>query len=159
MKKKQCRDCREVKALSEFYKNGKGFNSYCKKCDNARTIRRRKEPGVRDEVRKKYREWYRKKGKEYYKKPEVIKRISEWGKKYRQSPGYKLKNKARMALYEAIKSGEMQRKECVVCNSNKTEGHHPDHLEPLVVIWMCSECHAEHHVQERRKKSIHKGGD
>ena len=36
---------------------------------------------------------------------------------------------------------------CEGCGE-KAEKHHENYDEPLVVKWLCRECHLEHHAQE-----------
>lgn len=63
--KKKCKDCQELKDISEFSKanGGKSINSYCKKCASTRSKQRYN--NLPEEVKK-----------------EAIKRISAWQKKH-----------------------------------------------------------------------------
>lgn len=43
-------------------------------------------------------------------------------------------------IYHKIKTGE-----CELCFSDKAEGHHNDYSKPLVIVWLCKECHEWSH--------------
>ena len=58
-----------------------------------------------------------------------------------------LQRKAKEAVRYALKSGSMVKRACLMCGSNKAEGHHPDYTKPLKVLWLCK----KHHV------ALHKG--
>lgn len=47
------------------------------------------------------------------------------------------------------KRGKLKRQPCQKCGSNNAEKHHPDYSQPLLVEWLCRECHLEHHREER----------
>lgn len=59
------------------------------------------------------------------------------------------KHAAHMAVLNAVKRGDLQRGVCEVCGSSSVEGHHDDYDKPLVVRWLCSKHHREHHRNER----------
>lgn len=54
----------------------------------------------------------------------------------------------------AIRIGLLKRGEtCEHCGSKeKIEGHHEDYHEPLDVIWLCFQCHTNHHINKRKQK-------
>ena len=61
------------------------------------------------------------------------------------------KNRARRAVREAIKRGELVRPDtCQACKKTlpirgdgrpQIQGHHPDYNRPLFVEWLCASCH------------------
>lgn len=53
------------------------------------------------------------------------------------------KNHARSIVRQAIKTGKLiPLEECEMCGSeNHIEGHHPDHLRPLLLLYLCKDCH------------------
>jgi ribosomal protein L44E len=62
----------------------------------------------------------------------------------------KLRADARRDANKAIRSGQLVRQPCESCGtSNRVQAHHDDYSKPLDVRWMCSECHARHHREER----------
>lgn len=53
------------------------------------------------------------------------------------------KNHARYLVRQAVKSGKLKPlTECeVCCSEHKVAGHHPDHLRPFFLLYLCKECH------------------
>jgi hypothetical protein len=71
-----------------------------------------------------------------------------------------IKKVARNKVNYLIKRGKLTRNPyCLRCFKKAfTDAHHPDYSKPLLVEWLCSECHDKEHydlryrlVQERRK--------
>lgn len=79
-----------------------------------------------------------------YKKMKV--KNSEWVKRNRH------KRNAHLKLSRAVLKGIVIRKfECEKCTSTiQVEAHHEDYEKPLEVIWLCSKCHHERHVELRK---------
>lgn len=50
-------------------------------------------------------------------------------------------------VYEAIKSGRLQRQPCEKCGATNVEAHHDDYSKPLDVRWWCESCHKQHHAK------------
>ncbi len=50
----------------------------------------------------------------------------------------------RMVEY-ALAKGNLVRRSCEHCSSQKSEAHHPDYSKPLDVIWLCRTCHGKVH--------------
>jgi len=164
---KRCTKCEEEKPFEEFrkskrYKNG--FYSRCKKCMQEYE-KANENHEKRLESRKKYRENNREKIRQqdrenYMNDPEKYRaKARESQKKYFQTPKgrekYKIqslilrekypeKARARSLLSNAICEGKIVRPtQCSLCLRNDVaiEGHHPDYLKPLDVIWVCKSCH------------------
>lgn len=82
----------------------------------------------------------------------------EYNKKWRQVNGYHNEENskkrypeklaARRLLQYAVKTGKIIKENCKICGSTNTQGHHPDYLKPLKVLWLCPVCHTK----------IHRGG-
>ncbi len=64
-------------------------------------------------------------------------------KQRRYRANHPLKNAARWKVREAIKAGKLIRQSCF-CGS-AAEAHHDDYAQPLVVLWLCKEHHAQRH--------------
>lgn len=62
---------------------------------------------------------------------------------------YKEKERARRAVYRAIKKGILKRPDCCSnpdCdNVDNIQAHHSDYHRPLDVCWMCPSCHRAVH--------------
>lgn len=69
----------------------------------------------------------------------------KFGRKARKKPEHSLQEKARLAVYVALRSGRLKRWPCVICNDPKTEGHHHDYAKPLDVWWLCRKHHVAVH--------------
>ena len=80
--------------------------------------------------------------------PEKLKEI-----KRKASKNWKNRNpekvKAHTIFNNAVKEGLLVRQPCIVCNSPKSCGHHPDYSKPLEVTWLCN----KHHSLLHRKYS------
>lgn len=44
-----------------------------------------------------------------------------------------------------LKRGKIKRRPCEVCGARETEMHHTDYDKPLVINWLCRECHLNLH--------------
>lgn len=89
----------------------------------------------REKERLRQAEWRRK-------KPEKFRKAV---KKWQQT--YKERHNAHQRVHRAIEEGILVRNEkCEECDKKcKTEGHHKNYSEPLIVNWLCRRCHASKH--------------
>jgi len=55
------------------------------------------------------------------------------------------KRNVRKKLGRAVKSGKIIKLNCKQCGNINTQAHHEDYSKPLEVIWLCKNCHMEHH--------------
>lgn len=61
-------------------------------------------------------------------------------------PEAKARANARATANVYQRRGHLTREPCQACGSMEAEKHHPDYRHPLVVEWLCRECHlTEHH--------------
>jgi hypothetical protein len=67
----------------------------------------------------------------------------------RQKERWPGREKARRMVQDAIRSGELVRKACEACGTEKAHAHHDDYSKPLDVRWLCRPCHTAHHTAER----------
>lgn len=66
-----------------------------------------------------------------------------------------LKRWAHIATASAIRRGILIRQPCRDCGKLEVDAHHPDHSNPLEVIWLCRQHHIAEHARLRRQE----GGD
>lgn len=66
------------------------------------------------------------------------------------------KHAARRAATNAIYAGLLIKQPCEKCGDPEVEAHHDDYSKPLVVRWLCTTHHAEHHVAERERELLSK---
>jgi len=138
METKICGKCKQEKLVSEFYKSKReGYRSRCKICSRLDVKEYINRPEVR-ELQKLYR-------REYYGRPDIKERDRVYYKEYRRRPDIKRKYFARQCLNHAIEAGKINREDCVLCGNPKGEGHHSNYNQPLVVIWLCRDCHKKLH--------------
>lgn len=45
----------------------------------------------------------------------------------------------------AVKTGRLKKESCEVCGEQKSHAHHDDYNKPLVVRWLCTDCHKRWH--------------
>lgn len=91
------------------------------------------------------------------KNKEKLSRLKKiWYQQNKDKEIYKIKCKARKILNKAISDGIVVRpNKCENCGLElPIEGHHPDHLKPLEVKWLCYSCHK---YEEVRKNNQEKG--
>ena len=92
------------------------------------------------------REYQRRYKKEYKKRPGVLARLAARARQLRKNPLYLRQEAARRAVRIAIERGELVRLTCETCGMSPTDGHHEDYSKPLVVRWLCRQCHATLHA-------------
>jgi len=172
--KKVCTGCKVEKFFDEFGKDKKAFdglNQKCKDCCKARAkISVRSESALKKsriyrlQWQKERRPMLNERCKQYYlnnieKRREYLK-IKQ--KEYLQTQKGKLAHKnnskefreknpekieAQQSTRRAIKKGLLIRpKICSKCQKNcKPHAHHEDYSKHLDIIWLCNDCHYNHH--------------
>lgn len=144
MDKKKCMKCGELKPLSDFYRHPMMKDGHLNKC---------KECAKRD-VRSNYQ-----KNREYYLAYEKTEKRAESRRKRSKEALRKfrvnnpLKDKAHRVLNYHIRAGNIERPNmCSKCGKECVpDGHHENYSKPLEVVWLCRQCHIEHH-RERKDK-------
>lgn len=129
---KECFKCHKTLPLSEFYRHpmmGDGHLGKCKRCTKI-DVRKN-----RTEKRDYYLEYDRMRSKE----PERQAAIQA---STNRDP---LKVWARKATHSALNWGLIRRQPCEVCGAPKSDAHHEDYRNPLVVRWLCRQHHMEAH--------------
>lgn len=63
---------------------------------------------------------------------------------YKSIAKYPERQKARVILNRSVRKGDIIKpSKCSKCNKKcKVEGHHPSYTQPLVVEWVCRQCHS-----------------
>ena len=143
-KEKPCFKCGETKPLSAFYKHPKmadGHVNKCKEC-NKRDVR---------ENRALRLDYY----VEYDRLREKTPKRAKSKKKYQQI--WKQHNKIKLAAHtilgNALRIGTVKKSDaCSECGScslthGHIHGHHDDYAFPLVVRWLCPQCHRKWHKE------------
>lgn len=80
-------------------------------------------------------------------RPEV--RGKRYEKQKRYVNRYPDKRWAHKKVQAAIRRGLLIRQPCNVCGNPQSHAHHEDYAKPLDVIWLCSPCHVQLHVERR----------
>ena len=57
--------------------------------------------------------------------------------------------RARAAASHAFKRKRLLRQACSKCGTPGAQAHHPDYSRPLLVEWLCIQCHHDHHREAR----------
>lgn len=135
---KRCSKCHELKLETEFYKDKRTkdwLKCQCKKCHCKTTIATRDE----DKHRRSNKEYMRRQRKNESDK------VRAYWRTRKETDHQKLK--ARSLLNSAIRSGKIQRLSCCEkCGEvGPVYGHHNDYAKPLVVEWLCADCHGKRH--------------
>lgn len=145
---KACTRCNEEKSFDSFYRNGKYYHSYCKKCliefvkknPNTLTRKARREQGLSslEGIRSADREYQRRKrAQNPHMKSEETRRYFE------EHPD---RAKVYAKTHSALKKGLLIRCPCEVCGSEKAQAHHPDYSQPLTIKWLCASHHKLEHI-------------
>ena len=157
---KKCLDCKERKAIAEFYKNTQakdGLTAYCKDCVKKRNNARYDKARWRqyyldrkkhyDEYRHRYflenQDYIRDRMRKYYysHRDEMLASMQLWrANNPKKSLAHNLVNKA-------IYNGELANPQiCEYCTGTTTiEFHHLDYDRPLEGLWLCRSCHRKTH--------------
>ena len=139
MNTKICGKCKKEKPLTEFYPHKRdGFRSRCKDCHKDDLKEYRSTEGYLSYMRK------------YLKMPKARAHDRDWRKEYRKRPYVRIKTYAQTYVNHAIQSGRINREPCSVCGVKQAEAHHSDYNEPLLIVWLCADCHRELHKAIKR---------
>jgi hypothetical protein len=63
------------------------------------------------------------------------------------------KVRAEQIARNAIETGKLLKKPCVICGETKVNAHHEDYSRPLDVVWLCPVHHSERHSLLRKLKN------
>jgi len=146
---KSCTKCGETKEFDLFKKNSKmvdGYDSWCKSCHNRlKQIWLNNHPEKRRERdKRRYAQLMRRKRGDNY-----VVGSSENRRGNRavvlDSETKRLRHNARRIARRAIASGKLIKHPCQICGEAQVESHHPDYSQPLDVVWLCKDHHAEIH--------------
>lgn len=115
------------------------MNKYCNRCEQTKDISNFYFRRLRNNYYSLCRECTKREKRKYYheNKHKLLKAKSLRAKNYPEK--LIAKDKAKYYIKKILP--------CRVCNSNKTERHHPDYSKPLEVIFLCHEHHIQLHVK------------
>ena len=121
----KCYICKEYKEAEDFNKDRSRRSGLMSKCRNCA------------------REWNRLKRQTPEGKAKRVVLARKWKR------ANKIKENAHKAVARAIKSNILNKpSNCTKCDSTEhIQGHHPDYTKPLEVVWLCRECHLNHHKE------------
>jgi hypothetical protein len=149
--KKTCFKCGEAKLLTDFYKHSKmadGRLNKCKECTKKDLSKNYLENIDHYAEYEKSRSSlpHRVKAREEYAQTEQGKIAGNKAKR-KYAARNPERQKATCAVNNAVRDGRLQKLPCEKCGStNRVHGHHEDYNKPLDVIWLCPQCHKEHHA-------------
>lgn len=152
---KRCPRCGVVKSMDHYQRcasNSDGLQDRCRVCQNAIIAERDSTKEGKLAVRARSRNYARRNRaavqarRDYY----VALNGEDFSRKnQREAPE---KKRARDKVYHALKTGKLCKPAyCESCGKDCTpQAHHNDYTKPLEVLWYCTTCHANHHIEERR---------
>ena len=132
---KRCTSCGEEKPLEDFRRErlGKyGRQARCRECKAAAQRERHAERGGHTEKKRKW-------------EAENRERLKASKARYSaRNPG---KRDAKRLVWNALRRGDLVRpNSCSECGLACTpQAHHEDYSKPLVVTWLCVDCHKKRH--------------
>jgi len=121
---KKCYECEKVKPLCDFHKNPSMKDGRLNMCKMC------------------HKSYMSNHSKEHGK---------EYNREYRKR--YPNKYKAHIKVKSAIKSENLIKKPCEVCEEERVDAHHDDYLNQLNVRWLCRQCHADWHKENGHGKN------
>lgn len=71
--------------------------------------------------------------------------MREWRRTHPLSEDGRRKDNCRSYANVMLKEGLIQWDPCLQCGSIKSEMHHPDYSNPMLVVWLCRQHHLELH--------------
>lgn len=160
----KCKQCLSLKPISDFYKqksSSHGHMSKCKECIKSNVKK------YRAENKEKIMEYDRNRPNKEDRKIKNKNRITalKYSNNQKFMETYVLpkrqwdlknmhKKSANLKVSRAIQIGLLKRpKSCSKCAETKNiEAHHEDYSKPLDVIWLCTKCHGERHVEIRKEQ-------
>ena len=132
---KKCYSCGEDKPLEDLKKDKRysyGRISLCKKCHN-------KDYSAYNKISRK-KQWSRL--KEW--RDNNREHVNAQAIRYQQTEIGKIRKSAHDKVYNAIRTGKLNKQPCEICGEN-AHAHHEDYAKPLEVNWLCRSHHAERH--------------
>jgi hypothetical protein len=136
MEQKICSECGAVKLRSDFHRSSSrrdGLQVVCKSCHVARNRRSSLAHPETRKARLPLQDFEKERA-----------RLAAWKKRNRK------KVLAHKAVNRAVRSGRIERPTCCSrCGSDRRriEAHHEDYDAQLDVIWLCSACHGQRHLE------------
>lgn len=156
---KQCFKCGAEKPRLEFYAHpmmADGLLGKCKECAKADVSANRKQRQDQYSAYEKRRmrlPHRKQQGKAYSQSREAQqKKAYVIARYYASNPE---KRAAHIVVGNAVRDGKLSKKPCQACGAEKVVAHHEDYSRPLDVIWLCSQCHANHHLHKRLIEQFH----
>jgi len=126
METKVCSKCKQEKPLTAFFKSKRdGYRSRCKECHKADCAE------------------YAKTG--YYNRYNKTQKNLDKVKERRDRPEARIKNLARWYAKRMVAKGVIEKQACALCGAPEAQKHHPDYDKPLLIVWLCRDCHRELH--------------
>ena len=125
--RKQCRACGEIQAIVEFRLK----TAVCHRCDLERQGKWRAAHPEASVI-----------GNRRYRTKNSTRLLENQKLRMKREP---LKYRARKLLLRAVAAGRIKKLPCAHCGSSKSEAHHLDYTQPMLVEWLCHKCHWRAH--------------
>ena len=136
---KKCFKCQVEQSITEFYSHAQMTDGYLNKC---KTCTRRDVAENYRARRSYYQEYERQRFQRVERKASAL--ASQRRRRQRDPE----KDRTRLKTLRAIAKGILHRQPCQVCGNAKSQAHHVDYSQPLIVEWLCFEHHRQRHGQQ-----------
>ncbi len=134
MKTRICKKCLQIKEVTEFYAHKTYvYQTWCKDCKREYKREYDKRPDAKANHTRTY-ERLRDEG--YYR---------DYQRKQRQDPRLRVIYLARWYANRMLKNGLIEKQSCAECGKGNSQMHHPNYNEPLLIVWLCGNCHSALH--------------
>ena len=136
MDSKICTKCQQERELTEFYPDkNNGYQAWCKDCKRDYKREYYKRPEAKETQHKLY-ERLRDEG--YFRR--------YWGKQT-QDPRLRVRLLARWYAQRMKRLGKIDKQPCAECGRDNSQMHHSDYDQPLLIVWLCKDCHYKLHLK------------
>ena len=135
---KTCFKCGVEKPLDEFYRHGQTTDGHLGKCKECA----KSDVRLNNRLTRRARSQYEKRR---YQQPRRKQAAQDALALHRRR--HPDRDRARSAVKNAIKRGDLVREPCEVCGQEKSQAHHDDYSRPLKVRWLCFRHHRAEHGQ------------
>jgi hypothetical protein len=109
------------------------------------------------------RTWDPEKKKAYQEKrkhdPQIKKYNADRMREYSKNPRVRKKSMARWMINHMKQSGSIKSEPCAFCGEEPSQAHHPDYDKPLLIVWLCANCHRKIHPRQTDKDFLIAIGD
>jgi len=140
MNSKICKKCLQSKELTEFYAHKTyGYQTWCIDCKREYKREYDKRPNAKANH---IRTYERLRDEGYFR---------DYQREQRQDSRLRVIYLARWYANRMLRNGVIEKQPCAECGKDNSQMHHPNYNEPLLIAWLCGDCHSALHRKISRE--------